>query len=95
MIKTICTLKGLKCTGLNHKMKYQIVIIIGIALMAEGFMANIYTSSILFPPTEPPVMRPIEGMDYVLFVYRQAFLASAITGVFVTIAGILLWRKQK
>jgi hypothetical protein len=76
-------------------MKYQIVIIIGIALMAEGFMANIYSSSILFPPTEPPVMRPIEGMDYVLYVYKQAFLASAIVGVLVTFVGIFLWRKQK
>ena len=76
-------------------MKYQIVIIIGIALMAEGFMANIYSSSILFQPTEPPVMRPIEGMDYVLYVYRQAFLASAIVGVFVTIAGIALWKKRQ
>ena len=79
----------------KKKMKTRFLIIIGLALMIEGFLATFYTSFVLFPPTEPPMMRPIEGMDYVLFIYRQAFLFSGIIGIFVTLAGIVLWRKRK
>lgn len=49
----------------------------------------------MFPPTEPPMMRPIEGMDYVLFMYKHVFLFSGIIGIFVTIAGVIFWRKRK
>ncbi len=76
-------------------MKSRVLIIIGIALMVEGFLATIYTLFVLFPPTEPPMMRPLVGIDYVFFMYRQAFLFSGIIGIFVTLAGIVLWRKRK
>ena len=76
-------------------MKSKLLIIIGIALMIEGFLATLYTSFVLFPPTEPPMMRPLEGMDYVLFMYRQVFLFSGIIGIFVTLAGIIPWKKKK
>ena len=75
-------------------MKTVLLIIIGIALMIEGFSSFFYSSFVMFPPTEPPMMRPIEGMDYVLFMYKQAFLFSGIIGIFVTIAGIVFWRKK-
>ena len=77
-------------------MKAGLLIIVGIALMIEGFVATFYSSIVLLPTTEPPMMRSIEGIDYVLFMYRQAFLFSGIIGIFVTIAGIILfWRKRK
>ena len=77
-------------------MKNKLLIIIGIAMMIGGFSAVVYSSPLLFPPTEPPMMRAIEGMEYVLFTYRQAFLFSGIIGIFVTLAGIILfWRKRK
>jgi len=76
-------------------MKTRLLIIIGIALMIAGFLVTFYTSFILFPPTEPPMMRSVEGIDYVFFMYRQAFLFSGIIGIFVTVAGIILWRKIK
>jgi len=76
-------------------MKTSLLIIIGIALMVEGFSSVLYSSFVRFPPTQPPIMRPIEGMDYVLFMYKQAFLSSGIVGIFVTITGIVLWRKRK
>lgn len=76
-------------------MKTRLLIIIGMALMIEGFSSVIYSSFVMFPPTEPPMMRPIEGMDYVLFMYKQVFLLSGIIGIFVTIAGVVLfWRKR-
>lgn len=76
-------------------MKTRLLIIIGLALMIEGFSSVLYSSFVMFPPTEPPMMRPIEGIDYVLFMYKQVFLLSGIIGIFVTIAGIILWRKRK
>ena len=76
-------------------MKTRLLIIIGIALMIEGFSSVLYSSFVLFPPTEPLMMRPIEGMDYVLFMYKQAFLLSGIIGIFVTLVGIILWRKRR
>jgi hypothetical protein len=76
-------------------MKSKLLIIIGLALMIEGFSSVLYSSFVMFPPTEPPMMRPLGGMDYVLFMYKQAFLFSGIIGIFVTIAGIILWRKRK
>ncbi len=76
-------------------MKTALLIIIGIVLMIEGFSSVFYSSFLMFPPTEPPTMRPIEGMDYALFMYKQAFLVSGIVGIFVTIAGIIFWRKRK
>lgn len=63
--------------------------------MVEGFLVTLYSSFVMFPATEPPMMRPIEGMDYVLFMYKQVFLASGIAGVFVTVVGIVLWRNRK
>jgi len=76
-------------------MNSKFVILIGIALMAEGFLVNIYSSLILFPTTNPPMMKPIEGIDYVLVLYKQIFLISGIIGILITIAGIILWRKRK
>ena len=63
--------------------------------VGEGFFATFYSAFILFPPTAPPMMRPLEGMDYVFFIHRQAFMASGIVGIFVTLAGIIFWRKRK
>ena len=76
-------------------MKTALLIVIGLALMIEGFSSVVYSSFVMFAPTQPPVMRPIEGMDYVLFMYRQAFLFSGIAGIFVIIIGIVFWRKGK
>lgn len=76
-------------------MKLKVLIIIGIMMMVIGFSATVYSSFVLFPPTEPPMMRPIEGMDYVFFMYRQAFLLGGIIGIFVTVAGIIPFWKER
>ena len=76
-------------------MKTMLLIVIGISIVIEGFWGSFYSSYVLFPSSEPPMMRPIEGMNYVLFVYRQAFLYSGIIGVFVTITGIILFCKER
>ena len=76
-------------------MKTTLLIVIGLALMIEGFSSVVYSSFVMFPPTQPPIMKPIEGMDYVLFMYRKVFLISGIVGTFVTIIGIVFWKKRK
>lgn len=76
-------------------MKTRLLIIIGIALIIEGFSTVIYASYVLLPPTEPPMMTPIEGLDYVLVVYKHAFLPSSVIRIFVTVTGIVLFWKEK
>lgn len=75
-------------------MKTRLLIIIGIALMVEGFLATFYTS-IFLSPLRYPAIRSLEGMDYVLFTYYQVFLFSGIIGIFVTIAGIIPFWKER
>ena len=85
-------------TGLviqDKTMKSKFLMIIGIALMIEGFLATFYSSFVLFPPTEPPMMRPLGDMDYVFYLYRQAFLLSGIIGIFVTVTGIIPFWKER
>ncbi|MGY5147906.1 MAG: hypothetical protein ACW9W4_07905 [Candidatus Nitrosopumilus sp. bin_7KS] len=79
----------------KKNIQIKIILVVGIALIIEGFFATIYSAFVLFPPTEPPMMRPLEGMDYLFFIHRQAFMISGIVGIFVTIAGIIFWRKRK
>ena len=76
-------------------LKANLLIIIGIALMIEGFSSFFYSSYVLFPPTEPPLMKSVEGMDIILITYRQALLYSGFAGIIVSVIGILLYLKQK
>ena len=78
-----------------ERLKAKLLIVVGIALMLEGFSSFFYSSFVMFPPTQPPVMRPIEGMDQILLTYRQALLYSGIAGIFVTVTGIFLSRKSR
>lgn len=75
-------------------MKTRLSIIVGIALMIEGFLATFYTQINLFP-LRYPAIRSLEGMDYVLFTYYSIFLFSGIIGIFVTIAGIISFWKER
>ena len=75
--------------------KAKLLIIVGIALIIEGFSSFFYSSYVLFPPTEPPLMKSIEGMDVVLLTYRQALLFSGIAGIFVSVVGIFLYLRQR
>jgi len=75
-------------------LKSKFLIIPGIALMIEGLLVTLYLSFVLLPPVEPPIMRPIEGIDFIFVVYRQAFWFSGIMGIFITLVGIIaFWRK--
>ena len=75
--------------------KAKLLIIVGIALIIEGFSSFFYSSYVLFPPTEPPLMKPIKGMDVVLLTYQQALLFSGIAGIFVSVVGIFLYLRQR
>lgn len=90
---------SLMITGLiirdKKKMKSDLLIIIGMALMIEGFLVTIYSSFISFPPTEPPMMRPLGDMEYVFYIYKHIFLLSGIIGIFVTIAGVIPFWKER
>ncbi len=94
----LAIIPALIITGLiildKNEMKGKVLIMTGVTMMAVGFSAIFYSSFVLFSPAEPPMMRPIEGMDFVFFMYRQEFLFSGIIGTFVTLAGFIIRRKQ-
>ncbi|MGY5148790.1 MAG: hypothetical protein ACW9W3_01870 [Candidatus Nitrosopumilus sp. bin_68KS] len=93
----LVTIPALIMTGLiarNKTAHSKFLIFVGIALMLEGFLTVFYVSFILFPPTEPPMMRSLDEIDYVLFISRQTFLFSGVIGIFATIAGMIMWRKN-
>jgi len=79
----------------NKKINIKLLIVIGIALMIEGFLATIYSSFVLFSSIDALTMRPIEGIDFILFVFYPAFLFSGISGIFVTITGIIPFWKER
>jgi len=76
-------------------LKSTFLIILGAVLMIEGLFVTLYLSFVLLSPTEPPTMRPIEGIDFIFVMYRHVFWFSGIIGIFVTAVGITLWRKRK
>lgn len=76
-------------------MKSRLWIIIGIVMTVTGFTAILYRSTYFLPPTDPPIMRPLEGIEYLIVVHTQAFLFIGIIGIFVTFVGIVFWRKRK
>ncbi|MCV0409622.1 MAG: hypothetical protein K5783_02080 [Nitrosopumilus sp.] len=77
-------------------LKSKFLIILGAVLMIEGLFVTLYLSFVLLSPTEPPTMRPIEGIDLIIIVYRHAFWLSGILGFFITLVGIItFWRKTK
>ena len=77
------------------KMKIIFLIVIGIAMTATGFAAIFSRATYFLPPTEPPIMRPLEGIEYLVVLYSQAFLLIGIVGIFVTVAGIVLFWKER
>ncbi|AJM93098.1 hypothetical protein [Nitrosopumilus piranensis] len=77
-------------------MKSKFLIISGIALMVQGLFVTLYLSLFLLPPVDPPVMRPIEGINFVFVMYRHAFLFGGIMGFFITLVGVVtFWRNRK
>lgn len=88
LIVTILVIQG-------KTLKSKFLIVLGAVLMIEGLFVTLYLSFILLPSTEPPTMRPIEGIDFIFIVYRHAFWLSGILGFFITLTGIItFWRRK-
>ncbi|MCE2506706.1 MAG: hypothetical protein J4F36_09645 [Nitrosopumilaceae archaeon] len=75
-------------------MKTRLLTIIGIVMIIIGFTAMLTRSTYFLPPAEPPIMKPLEGIEYLIAVYPQAFLFIGIVGIFVTVAGFIIRMKQ-
>lgn len=74
----------------------KFLIISGIALMIQGLLVTLYLSLFLLSPVEPPIMRPIEGIDFIFVMYRHTFLFGGIMGFFITFVGVItFWRNRK
>jgi len=81
---------------LGKTIRSKFLIISGIVLIIQGLLVNLYLSLFLLSPADPPVMRPIEGIDFVFVMYRHMFLFGGIMGFFITLVGIVtFWRNRK
>ena len=76
-------------------MKTKFLIIAGIVMIIIGFITAFSRTTYFLPPTEPPIMRPLEGVEYLVVMYGKVFLLIGIIGTVVTITGVILWRKRK
>lgn len=65
----------------------------GIAMALVGFSA-VWHIATMFPATDPPTMRPIEGVDRLLLHNEFAFMLMGITGIAISVIGTVLWRKR-
>ena len=77
------------------EMKPGLLMIIGLVMTVIGFAATFSRSTYFLPPTEPPIMRPLEGIEYLIVIHSQAFLLIGIIGIFVIIVGFLMFWKEK
>lgn len=76
-------------------MKTRLLTIIGTAMTVIGFTGIFSRSTYFLPPTEPPIMRPLEGIEYLVVAYGQVFLFIGMVGIFVTVLGVSMFWKEK
>ena len=72
---------------------YKILIAAGTCLAVTGFSVMWHIAT-MFPTTDPPIMRPIEGVDRIFFHNAFAFRLMGVTGITTLITGLVLWRKK-
>ena len=69
-----------------------IILIIGACLIIASFsLMTIYANMLRSIPTEPPIMRPMEGFDYVLFTMNPILPIIRSSGIIILIVGIAIF----
>lgn len=79
------------------------LVIFGMILFLSGFSSLYYLENILLPPSEPPMMKSLEGTDLFLSDNRSFFPLLIIIGIPIALVGLSLllwstyssWRKRK
>lgn len=74
--------------NIYHDMKRGfLILIIGSFLVLFGFSFFVLYISEWFTKTDAPIMRPIEGFDYVVYVIGQFGFVIGIIGVITQVVG--------
>ena len=69
-----------------------IILIIGACLIISSFsLTTIYADMLRSIPREPPIMRPMEGFDYVLFTMNPILPIIGFSGIIILIVGIAIF----
>jgi len=69
-----------------------IILIVGACLIISSFsLMTIYANMLRSFPTEPPIMRPMEGFDYVLFTMNPILPIIGFSGIIILIVCITIF----
>lgn len=80
---------------LIKNMKDRLLTIVGTVMTVIAFTAMLSRSTYFLPPTEPPTMRPLEGIEYLVVVHGHMFLFIGIVGIFLTVLGVHMFWKER
>lgn len=67
-----------------------ILLIIGAAMLIGTIPIHYYISDVLLPPTEPPTMKPLEGIDRLLIEISHYFSFMNVISMVIIPIGIIL-----
>ena len=69
-----------------------IILIIGACLIISSFsLMTIYANMLQSIPSEPPIMRPMEGFEYVLFTMNPILPIIGFSGIIILLVGIAIF----
>ena len=68
-----------------------IILIIGTCLIIAGLSLLVVSANMWWSiPTEPPIMRPVEGLDYVIFTINPVMPIIVFSGIVILVIGIVI-----
>ena len=70
--------------------RYKIVIICGIVIIAAGLGSRIVIPEVLYPPTYPPHMKPVNGMFWISHSAQYYARCLGLAGIPILITGMVL-----
>jgi hypothetical protein len=73
-----------------------VILVCGIALSITGFSVPYYLDNVLFPPSDPPIMRGLDTTELFLVSNRTMFMIFGISGIMSALVGasLLLWPRH-
>lgn len=68
-----------------------IILIIGICLTIGGFSFSSASSQMWWSiPSEPPTMRPVVGIDYIIFTLQPVYPIIGFSGIVILVTGVVI-----
>ena len=73
------------------KRSYIILIVGACLIIASSSLMTLYANMLRSIPTEPPIMRPMEEFDYVLFTINPILPIIGFSGIIILLVGIAIF----